>query len=224
MALLIDSGFLPDVERVCATYPIGGVTTNPSILLAAVERGQRLAPAAVIRALLGITVGPVFAQPTGETVEAMLAQALRYRDIDPERVVLKLPMSRIGVAVSRELAARDARFAFTATYTGAQAYCGALAGAGWVIPYFGRLRKSGIDAAERIGEMARVLSVLQSPARLLVASVKSSADLIEATLAGAQDVTLPPEIIETLADDSLSGAAIRQFESDASRLALSLAE
>lgn len=46
MALYIDSAFLHDIMNVAQTVPVAGVTTNPTILLAARERGQDLHPQA----------------------------------------------------------------------------------------------------------------------------------------------------------------------------------
>lgn len=40
MALYIDSAYLDDIISVVQAVPVAGVTTNPTILLAAMERGQ----------------------------------------------------------------------------------------------------------------------------------------------------------------------------------------
>ena len=40
MALYIDSAYLPEIIEVARTVPVGGVTTNPTLLLQAQERGQ----------------------------------------------------------------------------------------------------------------------------------------------------------------------------------------
>jgi transaldolase len=42
MALSIDSAYLPDSIEVARTIPVAGVTTNPTLLLQAQERGQDL--------------------------------------------------------------------------------------------------------------------------------------------------------------------------------------
>src|SRR5260370_17047462 len=52
MALYIDSAFLNDIMNVTQTVPLAGATTNPSIMLAARERGPDLDPPAVLHALL----------------------------------------------------------------------------------------------------------------------------------------------------------------------------
>jgi transaldolase len=42
MAFYIDSAFIHDITNAAQTVPVAGVTTNPSILLAAQKRGQLL--------------------------------------------------------------------------------------------------------------------------------------------------------------------------------------
>jgi TalC/MipB family fructose-6-phosphate aldolase len=215
MGLFVDSAYLADVEHVCASFPISGVTTNPSILLAALEEhGQRLDDLAVLRELLHLCAGPVCMQPVGATADDLYSAAGRYVDVAPQRVVPKLPMTQDGLRAGLRLKREGARIAFTAVTSLPQTYGGAMAGASWVIPYFGRLRRTGVDPSERIDQMARLLSGQGSETRILAASIKTAADLIEATLAGAHDVTVAPEVIKGLLEDPLTEAAVQQFRLD----------
>src|SRR5438445_12665835 len=101
MALYVDCAFLPDIIEVAKTIPLAGVTTNPSILLAARERGQRLDPQRLLDELLQQTTGLVFMQPGATQEEEMLAQAQSYINTDVERVIPKLPMIRSGLRVGQ---------------------------------------------------------------------------------------------------------------------------
>jgi transaldolase len=89
-----------------------------------------------------------------------------------------------------------------------------LAGAEWIIPYFGRLRRAGLDACARIGEMARLLRAQHAETRLLVASLKSPDDVIEATLAGAHDITAQPDVIRAMVHSPLTSDALAGFTND----------
>lgn len=223
MALYVDSAYLKDVEEVCATYPVAGVTTNPSILLAAVEQhDQRMDDLALTRALLGLCTGHVFMQPTAMTADELRAAARRYVDVDPARVVVKLPMNALGIQTGKALKAEGARVAYTATYSLAQTYLAAMADADWVIPYHARMRRAGLDAGARIGGMVELLERQKSPTRVLAASVKSASCLVEVATAGAHDATLPPEVIRALAEDALSDAAVTQFATDWQRVRAAL--
>jgi TalC/MipB family fructose-6-phosphate aldolase len=218
MALFVDSAFVPDISRLCQAYPVAGVTTNPSILLAAYERGQRLDDIQLLRELLAASPGAVLMQPTADTGEELHRVALAYLDIDPLRVVLKLPATPAGLAVARELVPAGGRFAFTAVASVAQAYLAAMAGAGWVIPYFCRFRHAGIDVSQIITDTSRMLAGQHSATRILAASLKTPSDVIEATLAGADDVTAPPSVIEAMALHEMTEAAVRQFADDWQKL------
>lgn len=214
MSVYIDSAYVDDVSQACSAFPIAGVTTNPSIVLAAVERGQRLDTAETLRRLLAITSGPVFAQPVGETAQALIEEGRRYRAFDSRRIVLKLPMTAVGVEAGLTHRREGTRIAFTAVTSLAQAYTAVLAGAEWVIPYFGRMRRAGLDACQQVSDMARLIASEGSSARLLAASVKTPADVVESVLAGADDVTAPPAVIWSMMEDPLSAAAVRQFNAD----------
>lgn len=214
MALYVDSANIAEVTQLCATYPISGVTTNPSILLAAIEQGQRLQDLDVLHELLSTCDGPVFMQPTAETADDLVTAGMRYVDEDMARVVLKLPLTVTGISAAKDLKRQGARFAFTAVASLAQTYAGALAGAEWIIPYFCRMRRTGVDAADRVAGMARLLAGQTSACRILAASLKSPSDVVEATLSGAHDATLPPDVLRGMIEDPLTIAAVAQFRAD----------
>src|SRR6266851_9743561 len=157
MALYIDSAFLHDIMNVAKTVPLAGVTTNPSILLAARERGQRRDAQSLLNELLQKTEGLIFMQP-GVTQEGeMLVQARSYINADVERVIPKLPMTNSGLRVGQVLKRQGHRIAFTAVTSVSQAYTAALAGADYIIPYCNRLERSGVDASDRVAQMATLL-------------------------------------------------------------------
>lgn len=222
MGLYVDCAVIEEVAALSAIYPLAGVTTNPSILLEAVEAGQRLGDEETLRGLLAACGGPLFAQPVGESASALRAEGARYLSLDPARIVLKLPITEPGLEAARALIQDGARVAFTAVSTLAQAYIGATAGADWVIPYFSRLRQAGVDACERIGSMARLLARQDTGARLLVASVKSTSDVVEAATIGARDITARPDVIRALLRDALTTEAVARFNADWRKLSETL--
>src|SRR5574340_1698450 len=103
MALYIDSAFLNDIMHVTPTVPVAGITTNPSILLAARERGQEESPQALLDTLIRETNGLIFMQPGASTEEEMHAEALGYFEAAPKRVIPKIPMTYTGMRVARKL-------------------------------------------------------------------------------------------------------------------------
>ncbi|HKS69941.1 MAG TPA: transaldolase family protein, partial [Ktedonobacterales bacterium] len=153
MALFVDCAVVDEVAALAATYPLAGVTTNPTLRLAAVERGQRLDELELGRALLGACNGVIFIQPAAPDAQALANAALQLVALDSARVVIKLPTNTAGLGAAARLGPAAVRFAFTAVYSLAQAFTAAMAGAEWLIPYFDRMRRAGSDASAVIGHM-----------------------------------------------------------------------
>ncbi|HEV2471383.1 MAG TPA: transaldolase family protein [Ktedonobacteraceae bacterium] len=222
MAFYIDSAFLHDIMNAAQTVPVAGVTTNPSILLAAQERGQLLSPDELLDELLRKVAGYIFMQPGATEDEQMYAQALSYIEADPRRVIPKIPMTNAGMRVALRLKAQQQRVAFTAVTTVAQAYSAALISADYVIPYYNRMERSGLDAAQRISEIADTLHNVQAtsarPTRILTASIKTADEAASALLAGSDDLTVNPEVLLNLLTDPLSEEAIARFTQDWQKL------
>ncbi len=214
MALYIDSAFLNDIMHVTQTVPVAGITTNPSILLAARERGQEANPQALLGTLLRETNCLIFMQPGAITEEEMYTEAMAYIEAAPKRVIPKIPMTHSGMRVARKLKQQQHRLAFTAVSSVAQAYNAAMVRADFVIPYYGRLERAGINAGQRIAEMARLLQSTHPATRILVASIKSPVDAANALLAGAHDLTVTPDVLMEMVTDPLTEDAVEKFSID----------
>ena len=215
MALYIDCAYLDDIISVVQSIPVAGVTTNPSILLAARERGQKLSVPTLIKEIQRIVAGFIFVQ-SGETdEEEMLQEILSYVELDPQHVIPKIPMTQTGMRVALRLRKiQKQQIAFTAVTSVAQAYSAAMVGAAFIIPYYNRLERSGIDASERVSQIAELLHNQQLSSRLLAASIKTPAEATTALLAGAHDLTIAPSVLLDMTKDSLSDEAMEKFRQD----------
>jgi TalC/MipB family fructose-6-phosphate aldolase len=214
LALYIDCAYIPEIREVVDTLPVSGITTNPTILLAARDRGQRLSSSQLLRELLRTFAGSIFMQP-GETDAAkMLQQATSFIETDKERVIAKIPMTKAGIQVGRRLKQDKYRVAFTAVTSVAQAYSAAMCEVDFIIPYFNRLDRSGIDATQRIAEMAELFHNQKVPTRILAASIKSPQDAVAALAAGAHDITAIPQVLLDMVTDPLTEEAIEKFTQD----------
>jgi TalC/MipB family fructose-6-phosphate aldolase len=214
MALYIDCAFLNDITNVARTVPLAGVTTNPSILLAARERGQNLKPRQLLDELLRVQDGSVFIQPGATDEEGMYAEASEYIQAAPGRVIPKIPLTAVGVRVARRLQPQQHRIAFTAVTNVTQTYIAAMVQADFIIPYYNRLARAGVDANERISEMADILQNCGQPTRILVASIKTQQEAAQALLAGADDLTTGPQVLLDMVNDPLSEQAVEKFSQD----------
>ena len=214
MALYVDSAFLNSIMDVAQTVPLAGVTTNPSILLAAQTQGQMLSSLDVLHELLALVEGNIFMQPGATEEEEMHRQALSYIEVEPLRVIPKIPMTHIGMRVARRLKREQRRLAFTAVTSVTQAYSAAMIAADYIIPYYGRLERAGIDAGQRISEMADVLHNAGGLTRILTASIKSVEDASRALLAGSDDLTVAPQVLLEMLVDPMTEDAVDKFTQD----------
>jgi transaldolase len=162
--------------------------------------------------------GTILIQPGATREEEMFEQALAYIQAAPERVIPKIPMIQAGMCVARQLKQRKHRVAFTAVTSLAQAYSAAMLGADFVIPYYNRLERAGVDASERIAEMAELFHNQQIPTRILAASIKSSSDAMTALCAGAHDITAAPQVLLGMVGDPQTDEAVRRFTQDWQKL------
>src|SRR5258708_16387749 len=115
MALYIDSAYLADIIEVWRPVHVVGVTTNPTLLLQAQERGEDLKPEHLLNELLRHTSGTIFMQPGATTEEEMYEQALAYIQTAPDRVIPKIPITQVGMRVAKKLHKHP--IAFTALTT-----------------------------------------------------------------------------------------------------------
>jgi transaldolase len=86
--------------------------------------------------------------------------------------------------------------------------------ADFIIPYFNRLERAGIDATERIAEMAELFHNQQLPTRILAASIKTPQEAVAALAAGAHDITAVPQVLLDMVTDPLTEEAIEKFSND----------
>jgi len=222
MALYVDCAYLHHIIEAAQAVPLAGVTMNPSIMLAAREQGQKLDPLSLLQTLLEQVEGTIFIQPGALTEQEMLREALTYIQIAPQRVIPKIPMTQVGLKVAIQLKHQQHRVAFTAVTSLAQTYCALQAGADYLIPYFNRLERSGINASQRVTQMVQLIAQHQATVptaavqetRLLVASLKTPAEVAAALLAGAHDLTITPNVLLDMVRDPLSEQAVDKFAQD----------
>jgi transaldolase len=205
MGLFLDSARIDEVRKAVELGFLSGVTTNPTIMAKA--KGQ---PKEIIRQICEISPGPVFYQVTAETPAEREREGREFSAISPEKVVLKIPATTENMKLMARLSP-DIPCAATAVYSGHQTLVACEAGARYVIPYVNRATRLLGDGCRLVAEMAAVLKASGKPVEILAASIKSADEATQATLAGANHLTLPMDILLGLGNHPLSDAAIEEF-------------
>lgn len=205
MAILLDSASLDDAAAAARLGFVRGITTNPALM--ARETKEPLAHLA--RLLEAFPEGPICYQPTRSGYAEMAEQARAAAALAPDRVVAKLPATLEAITLAAELRQEGIDSALTAVYSPAQALLAHEAGCMWIIPYVDRAARHSAGAV--VVEQAAILEQLDSPTRILAASLKTAPQVVESILDGAHDITAPLDVLRALPAHPLTESAVCEF-------------
>lgn len=200
--------------------PLGlfyGVTTNPLLLEKAgvpcqVERLTDLATAA-----FELGAQEVQLQTWGDDEAQYVQVGKKLSAIDPERIVVKVPATQIGTAAAATLIRSGVRVTLTAVFTEHQALIAAAIGADYAAPYLGRIHDAGRNGCEVLTAMQQALDGINSPTRLLVASIRRVEDIAFLAAQRLNTFTISTAIAEQLFQVQATIDATIAFEQAALR-------
>jgi transaldolase len=204
MAIYLDSAVHAQVREAMAWGFIAGITTNPSLL---VEAGDSSLEA--LGHLCELVPGRVFYQLVSHGLDAMLLEGQAAFAVSPSQMALKVPCTLEGLRVVARLSL-EIPCAVTTIFGPSQALLAREAGARYIIPYYHRSVRLMGDGAGLIASMAQILS--GGTTEILVGSIHSPAEAVEALRAGADHLTLPLHVIKEMAHHPLSQQAIDEFD------------
>ena len=210
MELYLDTADVAAVKRLARSFPLAGVTTNPSIVAKGKMPLVELLPA--LHDALG-GKGRLFAQVLASNAEEMVAEARRLRGIIAD-IVVKVPVSAEGLAAIKLLKAEGIPTLGTAVYGAGQGLLSALAGAEYVAPYVNRMDAQGGDGIQTVADLQRLLTLHAPGAKVLAASFKTPRQALECLLAGCEAITLPLDVAEQFIAAPAVEAAIVKFEQE----------
>jgi transaldolase len=205
MSLFLDSASPSDARQAMTLGFIAGITTNPT-LMAKIERK----PEDVICELADVCPGPVFYQLNAPTVIEREAEARRVLALRPN-VALKIAMTTENVVLAAKFAKEGIPVGMTACYSAAQTYLTCEAGIAYSIAYVNRSTRLQGDGLTLVSEMRAVIDACSTSTTILVASLKSVAEVVHAVTAGAHHVTIPLPLLLEMGNHPLSDQAVEEF-------------
>ena len=220
LRLYLDSASPAQWDAWAPTGAVYGITTNPSILLRDGAPGcgpRALAPLA--RAAFAAGARELHLQATGSTAAKLYNVGLDLAALDA-RVVVKVVATRAGLEAAARLKAAGARVTLTGLMAPeAQVVIAAGLGADFAAPYCGRISDTpGRDGVAECAGAQAILDQLQAPTRLLVASLRSPADVTALAAAGCDTFALSPAVLAALVACPATDAAAAAFEEAALQL------
>ncbi|RLL41130.1 fructose-6-phosphate aldolase [Oceanobacillus piezotolerans] len=195
MKLYIDSANIESISWLNEYYPIAGVTTNPSILVK--EEKPYLEVLKEIRSIIG-NDKELFVQALGDKAEEILDEARFITNELSGNLIVKVPVTEEGIKAIKLLTAENIPSLATTVYTAFQALIAAKSGAKYVAPYVNRIDNLSGNGGLVVKEISELFTAYGLSCEILAASFKNLQQVHDVCLAGAEAVTVAPDIIESM--------------------------
>jgi transaldolase len=208
MQIFLDTADVAVLKALAATGLVDGVTTNPTLIA---KTGRPMLE--VIAEICEIVEGPVSAEVAATESQAMLAEGRKLASVAPN-VVVKLPLTREGLAATHAFAREGVQTNVTLCFSAAQALLAAKAGANYISPFVGRLDDHGAVGMEVVSEIRAIYDNYDFDTEILAASIRNPGHVTAAAIAGADCATIPPDVFEALFKHPLTEKGLQQFLSD----------
>jgi transaldolase len=224
--LFLDTADTTEWQNWLPTGLFYGVTTNPLLLEKAqvtcsVEQLKELAKQA-----FNLGAKEVQLQTWGTSVDALVNTGKRLAAIDDcpkgtdkaNRIVVKVPITKIGTEAASRLIAQGIRVTLTGVYAVHQVLIAAALGADYAAPYLGRINDLGRNGRDDLVAMQREIAGVGSATRILVASIRSVDDIAFLATQGLDTFTFREAIAEAFFDVTATNQAATDFEQAARRM------
>ena len=208
MKIFLDTADTEIIREYFSTRLVDGVTTNPSLIL---KSGRD--PEDVYQEIKDIGVQDISMEVVGDA-QVMLDEGMRLVDKFGSVATIKLPMTKDGLLVCKELAKEKVRTNVTLIFCAAQAVLAAKAGATYVSPFVGRLDDQSVAGLEVVRSISELYRIHRMPTQVLAASIRSVQRAIRSWYNGAEICTMPPKVFDQMYNHILTDAGLEIFDRD----------
>ncbi len=208
MRIFIDSANIEEIKEINDMGFLDGVTTNPSL----VAKEKKDYPT-VVKQICSIVNGPISAEVLGLDLASMIREAHDLAAIHPN-VVIKIPMTEVGLQAINILAGENIRTNATLIFSAAQALLAARAGASFVSPFLGRVDDNGNNGLILLEEIVSIFNQFELSTEVIAASIRHPIHFIESARIGSHIATVPYTIIKQMIKHPLTDAGIEKFMND----------
>ena len=146
--------------------------------------------------------------------QTMLDEGLRLVDKFGSVATVKLPMTKDGLLVCRELSKEKVRTNVTLIFCASQAVLAAKAGATYVSPFVGRLDDQSVAGLEVVRSISELYRIHRVPTQVLSASIRNVQRAIRSWYNGAEICTMPPKVFDQMYDHILTDKGLEIFDAD----------
>jgi len=208
MKIFMDTADIDEIREAAAMGMVDGVTTNPSLIAKTGKPFNK-----VIREICDIVDGPISAESVSEDAEGMMKEAREYSKIH-KNVVVKIPMTAEGLKATKMCTAEGIKTNVTLVFQSIQGLLAAKAGATYVSPFIGRLDDICQEGMDMVADLMTMLRNYNYKTEVIVASIRHPVHVVQSALIGADIVTLPFKVFNTLVKHPLTDSGIEKFLAD----------
>ena len=206
MELFLDTADAQAVKELSETLTSAGVTTNPTIITRSGKTLER-----VIDEMCK-TLAPSqksFFQVIATDFDGILEETRRICALR-ENAYAKIPVTPAGLRAIKAAKAEGLNVLATAIYSADQAFLAAMNGADYLAPYVNRMCNYG-DGVGQVADLVAMLAANGLASKICAASFKNTEQVHEVICAGAQSVTVAPDIVWTMVKHPGTGIAVEEF-------------
>lgn len=209
MKFFVDTANVDEIRELADMGMLDGVTTNPSLINKA---GNDFIE--TITEICKVVDGPVSAEVAATDYETMMKEGEKLAQI-ASNVCVKVPLTPAGLKVGKQLVDNGQDINVTLCFSAAQALLAAKVGATFVSPFIGRLDDIGQDGMQLIRDIHSIYSGYDRfQTQVLAASVRGAQHVVQAALAGADVVTVPPAVLHQMFKHPLTDSGLDKFVAD----------
>lgn len=208
MKLFIDTANIEEIKEANDLGVISGVTTNPSIIA---REGRVFKD--VIKEIVSIVDGPVFAEVVSLKAEEMVPEARELAKIH-KNIVIKIPACAEGLKATKILSSEGIKVNMTLVFSAGQALLASRAGASYISSFLGRVDDICWDGANLIADIAEIFSLHDIKTEIIAASIRHPVHVLDCAKLGANYATVPYRVIKQMIDHPLTKSGLEKFLKD----------
>ncbi len=208
MKFFIDTANINEIKEAADLGVLDGVTTNPSLVAKENRDYTKL-----LEEICSIVDGPISAEVISTNYEGIVKEGKELTKISPN-IVIKVPIIKEGLKAVKTFTDEGIKTNVTLCFSASQALLAAKAGASYISPFIGRLDDISQHGMELISQIVTIYRNYGYQTEVLVASVRHPMHLVEAALIGADVITMPFKVIDSLLNHPLTDIGLEKFLSD----------
>jgi len=208
MQLFIDTANIDQIRTAYSWGILDGVTTNPTHI-AASGRGFD----EVLDEIFSIVDGPISVETVSLKSEAIVDEGRAIHALHKNAIV-KVPVMVEGLKAVKQLSKEGIRTNVTLCFSPVQAFLAAKAGATYISPFVHRKDLAGDDGMQLVRQIRAIYDRYGYKTKILAASIRTTKEVLDCLLAGADVATMPFDILESLYKHMMTDAGLQMFLND----------